>query len=503
MNKSLSILVRSLTISTSVFFITNAQSAGTPASSPLTYYKLGGGESVSLPVVLERPGSVAYGPSFKLPSLCNLWDYRHLDDVLDRYGDMVRAHIEGEIDQLGQTLMTNIVANATGLLAASIQRAMPGMYSLTQTSHGQISTKIRFAKTSCEAVMKEANGNGPLDPWKKLSRAEGWKRAMGLDYDAAGNINVTAAGPGIQNHILDAQTELAETDGDTGIDWIGGTRGGRDQEPVTLTADLVTAGSNVLAGRTNRALYGLGNVNDIQIADTSTLRDPLPDQPSMLTKHFPSTDDAVEWSTLVVGEQTISTCSAASCNPSTESGIGLQSAYYNQRTLYVERWAELLARYDAGDTITIEDMQTVSGGNVHYVQEVLYAVHNMIRQEQAMYVDRLASDAAVSDTVEKAFTVIRLIEVSQKLPEVMAHSPAHEEARRIVQTLREQIENIMFEIDISKKLASNTALNLIKADRVATLRGSLINEGGTNESYDPEEVDLTTGDPIRLEDLGG
>ncbi len=470
-------------------------SDGTPAESSLTYYSLGGGEPVMPPVVFNRPERVGFGPGFKLPSLCDLWEYKHLDDILDRYGDMVTSYVEGQLDALGQTIMTNLVANAEGLLASTIQRAMPGLYSYTQSVHGQLGVKISSAKRSCEEVFKEAR-TSPVSPWKKYSRVAGWQEAMGITYQTSGAIQIG----GGSNHILDAEEAVRESDGNASIEWVGGPAGGLGDPPIRLVEDLVKAGGNILNGRSLRTQYDDDDFNDIDLPNDNPLIDTTV-QKASLTTYFPSTADAVEWATLVVGEQVISTCAAASCDPSTQAGIGLQSAYFLKRQEYLLAWSDIIDDVNAGATITIDAMRTVSGGRVHIVQEVIESLYGMVPQDAAMYIDRLASDAAVSDTVEKAFTVIRIFETAGTIPEVLAYEKAQSEVENITSKLRKEIQNMIMEIQISQSLTSKTASALITRNRIQQESGSQVVETGTRGAYAPLSTSLSSGEPMILEEV--
>lgn len=479
----------------SAYSISPAIADGTPAESSLTYYRLGGGEPVMPPVVFNRPERVGFGPGFKLPSLCDLWEYKHLDDILDRYGDMVTSYVEGQLDALGQTIMTNLVANAEGLLASTIQRAMPGLYSYTQSVHGQLGTKISAAKRSCEEVFKEAR-TSPVAPWKKYSRVAGWQEAMGITFQNSGAIQIA----GGSNHILDAEESIRESDGNASIEWIGGPAGGLGDPPIRLVEDLVKAGGNILNGRSLRDQYDDDDINDIDLPNDNPLINTTI-QKASLTTYFPTTQDAVEWATLVVGEQVISTCAAASCDPSTQAGIGLQSAYFLKRQEYLLAWSDIIDDVNAGATITIDAMRTVSGGRVHIVQEVIEALYGMVPQDAAMYIDRLAADAAVSDTVEKAFTVIRIFETAGTIPEVLSYEKAESEVEKITSRLRKEIQNMIMEIQVSQSLTSQTASALITRNRIQRESGSQIREGGTRGAYAPLSTNISQGVPRYLEDV--
>jgi len=249
-----------------------------------------------------------------------------------------------------------------------------------------------------------------------------------------------------------------------------------------------------------RDQYDDDDINDIDLPNDNPLINTTI-QKASLTTYFPTTQDAVEWATLVVGEQVISTCAAASCDPSTQAGIGLQSAYFLKRQEYLLAWADIIDDVNAGATITIDAMRTVSGGRVHIVQEVIEALYGMVPQDAAMYIDRLAADAAVSDTVEKAFTVIRIFETAGTIPEVLSYEKAESEVEKITSRLRKEIQNMIMEIQVSQSLTSQTASALITRNRIQQESGSQINEAGTRGAYAPESTNISQGVPRLLEDV--
>ena len=266
---------------------------GPAAESPLMYYEMGGGEPIREPVNVITLPLLSVEAEFTAPHSCDLWDFKHLDDPIDRFETLVKDHIEGTMDQLGQQILINVSAHAEGLLAATIQRAMPGMYDYAQNVHGQLSTEIEVAKGSCERTFDRVeNGNNPLNIWKEASSAEAWKEALGVSFNGSGGYTVAGS-----ENILRAEQSIRTNEGATSVPWFGGNKGGDGDEPINVVEDTIKAGYALQSGSTNTA-----EVN----TDTRTVTYNNPEsgentRGSRLGTLWPSSNDAVKWAKKVVG----------------------------------------------------------------------------------------------------------------------------------------------------------------------------------------------------------
>lgn len=456
---------------------------GSAAESPLMYYEMGGGEPIREPMNVLTLPLVSVDAQFTLPNACDLWDFKHLDDVADRFETMVKDHIEGTMDQLGQQILINVTAHAQGLLAASIQRAMPGMYDYAQNVHGQLTTEIEVAKGSCERTLaKVEQGNNPLSVWKEASSAEAWKDALGLSFNANGGY--TAGGSA---NILRAEQSIRTNEGATSVPWFGGDKGGEGDDPINVVEDTIKAGYALQAGSTN---------TDQVVSDTRTVAYNNPEsgastRGSRLGQLWPSSTDAVTWAQKVVGERVVSFCTT--CTSQQQGGTGLLAAFYDERMELETGWQTI---FDSTAPPTIAQMANVSGGSVHLTMHVYEALEAMVPQDRSVYVDRLIADAAVSRTAEKAMAIRRLLRTAESTPEVAAYPHVQEEMKAVQDDLKAELDELKWELDLQKNLTSDTAASLVSYHNAQRSRALFVPTGLSNQYNGPGTIGLEGDKPV-------
>ncbi len=448
-----------------------AHAFGSAAESPLLYFEMGGGEPVREPLITTELLSVELNAGFKTISACDLWDIKHLENPIETFTDMVKDHVEGTMDQLGQQILINITAMAQGLLASAVQRAMPGMYDYGQNVHAQLDVKLDVAKKSCESVVASVQGGtSPFSDWKNASTAEAWKEALGVSISATGEVTTSAVGT--QPNIIRAQDAVARNEGNSSIEWFGGKKGGNGAEPIELIKDSVGAGYALQAGKNTTAVAttAAGSVT-YQRPDGTTI-----DRENRLGQLWASSADAQEWAKKVIGERIVSYCS--NCDGSEfQAGTGLLGSYYDEREKIVANWKTVLAKTTPP---TIAEMNSVSGGNVHLTRHVYDALMDMIPQERLVYAERLAADAAISATAEKAMALRRILKSAITTPEVRAYDHVKKELDMVQADLKTELEELKWELDLQKALSSHSAAELVSYHQAKQDRSRSIPLGTAN-----------------------
>lgn len=461
---------------------------GPTAESPMLYFEMGGGEPIREPVSVLSLPLVGVDAQFTTPGACELWDIKHADQLLDRYEAMVVDYIEGTIDQLGQAIMINVTAFAQGLLAAAIQRAMPGMYDYSQNVHAQLSAEIEVAKQSCHSAMNRIqSGNNPLKSWKEASRAQAWKQALGVQIGVDGAMSIGGA-----NNIIQAEERVAKDEGATSVPWFGGQKGGRDAEPIHLVTDAVRAGYALQAGQQDKLASNASDQATVNykdpISSATTTRE------NRLGSLWRNADEATQWATKVLGERMVSFCPG--CQSQYQGGSGLLAAFYDERRALETQWNTLLT---LSRRPTIDDMQLVSAGGVHLTVHVVDALHAMIDQDKKVYVERLIADAAVSRTAEKAMALRRLIRTAESTPQVSAYPHVGTALVQLKNDLKAELDEMQWELSLQKNLTSNAAASLVGYHRSAKNRALLIPGGSGSEQTGSGTVELGTDRPVKRE----
>jgi len=459
--------------------------------SPSLYYEMGGGVSYQRPLneATVAP-DLTLGAAIDLPLSCDIWDVK--DIAVANYPDLVVDYLEGQLDRLGQAVVAQLTSIGQGLAVAALQRALPGIYDLSQTLTTQISARVDIAKRSCEAVVNDINrGVNPLDPWKKIGTAVSWRTTLGgetgLDQPPS---NVAPPGAGAAppattgteiTSILDAQRDVAANGEVSPIPWFGEELGGSSTNAIMIVRDLVTAGMNIMIDNTGGANEGMGLDDDVGEADIAgAFTAPaapaatelgvsmvgFEDDPLRLGELFVDRDDAVDWANRFIGEQEIYLCpedEIDACPTSFRPGVGLQSLVGDEVIELKALWTDILS---ADGEPTLEDLAEVSSTSVQVTVSLYRALMGFPIQDQNVYIGRLISDVALSLAVEKALAIRRLMLVSSESPVVKGYVTAAQVTDRVLERIRTEIEDTMWTVETQKRLVSGASETIITYDAI-------------------------------------
>ena len=429
-----------------------------PLETQGLYYEIGGGDVVREP--LNTSAITPIGLSLDLSASgglsCDMWDGLHLN--LDAYGDMVVEHLEQDVRALQRQIVTSMVGLAQGFATAALQRALPGMYDWSMNVRGQLDTEMDAKQLSCESVLADIDADvNPLAGWVKSSASYDWQMDIrqGVDRVAAGE------GEGGSNVIRTAR-ENANEIGEKDIPWFGGVAGGAGGETIEVVYDSVVAGYVQQAGGDDLTAGGQDAVQEVNYETPAAVET----RGQRLGVLWTTADEAAQWVTSVVGEQSISFC--AECAPTVTAGQGLDAKVLEEKNELVVAWRELLT---AGglDGLTIDELKAVSSSKVQVTNDVMIALADMQLQDQQMFVARMASDVAAYVTIEKAMAARKLLKTAMGTPEVQGNDAARKVLEVQADALRSEIEELIFEIDTNRKLVSDapSALLAFHANKMA------------------------------------
>mgnify|MGYP000606977400 CR=1 FL=1 len=445
----------------------SAHADGAPIGSAL-YYEIGGGDLVSEPL---NPGADArrlgVGVEFRLPTLCDIWDgkMRRPEDYLE----LVRDYTKGEIDALMKQIVITLIGSAEEVVIAALQRALPGMYDYSQNLKAQLDAEITHAKRSCQQVVdRAAGGNNPWNDWLNASNSYQWQSTL-LPAEAGTE-------PAFKT-VLDAERAIRESSGEQSIPWFGTElKGGAGASPIPLVKDLVSAG--YAAHITDREYTGAPLT-----APTETMRASL-GSPSgettadtiRMSELWPGSNDAVAFAVRVLGEKEVSFCLAEECGGSIKPGLGLKSEYTREYDRLVEAWKALYAaRSSAAAPPTIAQLNTLSSNKVRITKQLYQALLGMQPQERDLYTYRLIGDVAIDRVVERALALRQLLKAGANTPQVQAYEAAQDEARALIEQIKDEIDDIAWEVQTQELLASKTGAAIVAAETIS--RFSAVGDG--------------------------
>ena len=329
--------------------------------------------------------------------------------------------------------MTQAATGAIASLPALIlQRANPGLYELMQNALVGAKLKVDLATKDCRQMEADiAQGKNPYHELIALSKGNDWKRQMSIGG----------------NNAVFAQRQVESVNGGNGIPWVlGQSAGGQGQLPLRLTGDVVKAGYNVTLNRS------LGQVDSAPTNVGGRLR-----------QIWSTPQAATTWITNVVGEHEVTTC--ANCPKTAIPGQGLLPSLASETDDLVEKLDALLASPTHPTRVALAEL---SGSNIVLTREVIDALAELPRVEQALVKARLVNDIAVSRTLEKAFYARRLLLTGRQIPEVLNSATATEHVNDAVRTLDAETERLLFEYRSRQEVVSDTVQRLMR--RAAAIR---------------------------------
>ena len=393
-----------------------------PASPPedgIWYYEIGGAKPVSA-AANPQVQSVTIGGSAQLGLGYSCLKFDPVVAVTDTLNE-VKTGAENMLNAMTQAATGAIAA----LPAVILQRANPGLYDLFQNALVRAELTVDLATKSCEQIEAAiGNNKNPYEDLIVLSKGNDWKLQMGLSGAS----------------VVKAQESVEQSSGSNGLPWIGGNAGGKGQDPIELTADIVQAGFNL---QMNRAVDATGSV-------------PIKDD-QRITEVWNDPDDIAEWVVKVLGEHKVTTCEG--CEKTTKPGFGLSPLLAAEEE---DQRKEMQKILNSANAPTLSVLAKISAPGVAITRDVIETIRALPQTERSLVVDRIVAEIAVARTVEKAFLARRVLRSGSQIPEVHANPVAGEHVDQLMKDLDAETERLVFEAKIRKELVSDTVANLLK-----------------------------------------
>jgi len=329
------------------------------------------------------------------------------------------------------------------LPATILQRVAPGLYDLFQNYVIDIKAIIALANKTCEEyeqAARDPEAGNPYEEWTQLSKIIDWKVEMGGgDYGSSGV------------DVVQAKENVEKNNGDKGTPWIAGkTAGGKSGGAIKITSDIVLAGYNLSLKRN---------------ADDKTH---FNDKSKRLAQIWEDPEDASKWAVDVLGDTLIKT--DGNSERKTVTGHGLLPKIANQTDEYQKK---LEALVNGTEKATLENLSEASSNAALITQDVIVSLHDLDPDIQAVSISKLASEAAMSDVLEKALLIRRLLITGALEPNVKL-TPGHRLSRELIVQLDQDIENVLFERRIHNELASNTPRLILKLNQAHKSRAGTL-----------------------------
>lgn len=339
-------------------------------------------------------------------------------------------------------IFDDVVDLAPGLVTSwglsQIQSNFPAEYDFIMTNLVDAKASFQVAMKSCRDLQNDVkDGRDPLEGWIRASKKQSWDMAS---RDGRNPVTVSAG---------------IDSAGDRGIALRDGVRYGGINANGTLQPPIKTVEQSTEIGY-EHLNAGADDPNADPVTGSRNI-----------SRVFPTAQSASVWMTSVVGEREVQTCSRADCQKlRTRVGQGLRLKHKEELDGVVTALQNALETPPQFLEPADLDALSVPGMGIVTTENTLRAIREAPTAERSILASRLASEIAIARVMEKALIARDLINAGAQDPYLTAAEEAQKEVEYSKRRLNEELENVVFETELRKKVLTNTAL-------VATERGKM------------------------------
>jgi len=389
------------------------------------YYTLGGGEPISRSAT-NRASTIELGAdvSWNTDLICGDFD-------MSLSVEQQLAGIKGAFTDL----MSGVISAATGAVASLpglvIQKLNPALYDLLQNGILQASEEYHLAQTSCEDMVGAMDDVMSNNGWETVAKGGWWAK----ESQTSGS------------EILETKAKSTAEGVDAGVAWVDGAlRGGSGQPPIELVGDTARAGYNLLINRSP------GNTSTTLTTCAG----------AAICEEWVEPERFAEWMVDVLGEEKIRTCK--NCEKvRVQSGKGLAAQVAKEQE---NIGADIGLLVIAAGPPTEAELRDVSGGPGMLVsRRVIEAIREEKPEEQAALIARLAGEMALARTMERAMIARRAMLAGMREPNISSTGVAPQRLAEYASELDKEIDTLLFELDVRRRVATNTTSHLLMRDK--------------------------------------
>ncbi|MBA0211915.1 integrating conjugative element protein [Pectobacterium brasiliense] len=396
------------------------------------FYSIGGGTVISPPSSRNSMTRLGVTGGWSSDLMCGNFDMK------TTVGNQLNGITSGFKD-----LMGTVIQGATGAVASMpamvIQRANPALYEMLTNGVLQAGLSFDKAKLSCQSMANKMADYTVGNKWTQAAVVEEYK-----DIVASSN-----------GDAVSSDQKLQKATGEDGATWIGGQkRGGKGQAAIRPTRDLAKAGFNMM---NNLPVTSNSSISSSSCNGTSCQR-------------FPSSEKAAEAVVKVLGDRSIRTCRDASqCSSggvenepgSSVAGTGFSPMLEEATKENTEQLVKLVGGAEAPTASNLAKLKT---GSMVVTRSVIQSLKD--DPDNSALIQRLAGELAMSDTVETALTMRRMLTTGQSEPNAADQPEALSESDRRIDALDRELAALKNEMDIRKAISNNSLLTTLERQGV-------------------------------------
>ncbi len=397
------------------------------AISDMMFYSIGGGSVISQPATRNSMTRLGVQGGWSSDLMCGNFDMK------TTVGNQLNGMTSGFKD-----LMITVIQGATGAVASMpamiIQRSNPSLYEMLTNGILQAGLSFDKAKMRCESLSNRMADFTMGNKWTQAAVAEEFKDIVqSSDGDA-----------------VRSEQRLQKATGEEGTTWVGGQKkGGKGQAAIRPTHDLAKAGYNMM--------------NNQPVTSNNTVS--ASSCNGSVCQKFPNSEQAAEAVVKVLGDRSIRTCRDASqCTSggseneprSSVAGTGFAPMLEDATKVNTEVLSQLVSGTLAP---TAENIGKLKTGGLTVTRGVIQSLKD--DPDNSALVMRLASELAMSETVETALVMRRMITTGQSEPNAADQPEAMAESDRRIDALDREINALKNEMELRKAISNNSLLTAL------------------------------------------
>nr|WP_162285927.1 integrating conjugative element protein [Pantoea stewartii] len=392
------------------------------------FYSIGGGSVISPPSTRSNMSRLGLDGGWSSDLMCGNFDLK------TTVGNQLNGITSGFKD-----LMGNVIQGATGAVmsmpAMAIQRANPGLYEMLTNGVLQAGLNFDKAQMNCQNMSKKLADYTLGSKWQQAAVSEEYK-----------DIVASSGGDAVSS-----DQKLQKATGEEGVTWVGGQkRGGKGQPAIQPTRDLAKAGYNMM--------------NSLPVTSNSSVGSASCN--GTVCQRYKSSDEAAAAVVRVLGDRSIRTCRETSeCTSggadnqpgSTVAGTGFSPVLEDATKTNLEQLSKLV---NGQLQPTTDNLAALKTGSLVVTRGVIQALRD--DPDRVALVQRLAGELAMSDTVEAALTMRRMLTTGESEPNAAEQPEAIAEGDRRVDALDRELNALRNEMELRKSISSNSLLTTLE-----------------------------------------
>ncbi|CAH6333955.1 Integrating conjugative element protein (TIGR03755 family) [Pantoea agglomerans] len=456
----MTLLKQNLRVATGVLFLslampalaidTTLSSQGAGVSGAINdglFYSIGGGSVISPPSTRSNMSRLGLDGGWSSDLMCGNFDLK------TTVGNQLNGVTSGFKD-----LMGNVIQGATGAVmsmpAMAIQRANPGLYEMLTNGVLQAGLNFDKAQMNCQNMSKKLADYTLGSKWQQAAVSEEYK-----------DIVSSSGGDAVSS-----DQKLQKATGEEGVTWVGGQkRGGKGQQAIQPTHDLAKAGYNMM--------------NSLPVTSNSSIGSTSCN--GTVCQRYKSSDEAAAAVVKVLGDRSIRTCRETSeCSSggadnqpgSTVAGTGFSPVLEDATKSNLEQLSKLV---NGQLQPTTDNLAALKTGSLVVTRGVIQALRD--DPDRAALVQRLAGELAMSDTVEAALTMRRMLTTGESEPNAAEQPEAIAEGDRRVDALDRELNALRNEMELRKSISSNSLLTTLDRQSERNQNNQLQQKAGNQD----------------------